>query len=148
MHQVVNHNYPLKTMTSHFGNLYQTVDQQQVLSRDELLTRFSPDLQKYDEMEFCLCRIKVCLLLLLHLFTASLPLCFSPEIEMKWNSTAAGSSSTRCAWTIKRVIVIKSRPLETKTDRQENWMSFLWNRRTTHFFLWFWNPLTWQNPHT
>lgn len=85
---------------------------------------FSPDLQKYDEMEVWL---KVCLhhpLCSSSMSTPprSLPLCFAPENEIKWNSTATGWSSTRCAWTIKRVIVIKSRLLETRLNQTEEWV--------------------------
>jgi len=61
-------------------------------------TRYSPDLHYFDEL----------LRLLLS--------CFSQEVDIKWNSTAAGSGSSRCAWTIKGVIVTQCGPLENTTE--------------------------------
>lgn len=55
------------------------------------------------------------------------------RLKFKWNNTAAGSNSARCAWTIK-LLLSSPAPFgnRSRTDRRTEW-----NRRPTKFFLQF-----------
>lgn len=121
---VINWLCPFKTMTSHWhqpGSNNQFCFQRWTASNwqlSEYFQRSSYSSSKFFSRPPFKMEIRVSLHLLSCSSSTSLApfffLCFSLAIEMKWNSTAAGSGSTRCAWTIKRVIVIESHPLETE----------------------------------